>query len=217
MAPLQEASSLPVTSGPVSSFPLSQDFKKQHSSFDDALSDDVNKSLFEEKSQTLTGNKKKRQRSSSSGGLPSKKKKTSSNSIQFDSDDEDSTRSMSKEEEEKLRLDILKLPGDKQDKIIDMIRNREPSVRDSDPDVMEYDLLTLKQSTIRELESYVASCSRPKKRKVYSVFNLSDSKSSSSSSSSSDSSDSEADSSSSDSDSSSSSSSSSDSSDSEAG
>ena len=49
MAPLQEASSLPVTSGSVSSFPLSQDFKKQPSSFHDALSDDdTSWSLFED-------------------------------------------------------------------------------------------------------------------------------------------------------------------------
>ena len=49
MAPSQEASSLPVTSGPVSSFSLSQDFKKQPSSFLDALSDDdTNWSLLED-------------------------------------------------------------------------------------------------------------------------------------------------------------------------
>ena len=56
MAPSQEASApLPVISAPVSSFPLSQDFKKQPSSFLDALSDDdTNWSLFDDCSDSQT-------------------------------------------------------------------------------------------------------------------------------------------------------------------
>lgn len=48
-----------------------------------------------------------------------------------------------------------------------IIQNREPSLRDSNPDEMEIDFETLMPSTLRELESYVAQCLRKKTRKPY--------------------------------------------------
>lgn len=43
-------------------------------------------------------------------------------------------------------------------------------MRDSNPDEIEIDFETLKPSTLRELESYVASCLRKKPRKPYCKF-----------------------------------------------
>lgn len=43
-------------------------------------------------------------------------------------------------------------------------------MRDSNPDEIEIDFETLKPSTLRELENYVASCLRKKPRKPYSMF-----------------------------------------------
>ena len=51
-----------------------------------------------------------------------------------------------------------------------IIQSREPSLRDSNPDEIEIDFETLKPSTLRELESYVASCLRKKPRKLHFKF-----------------------------------------------
>lgn len=51
-----------------------------------------------------------------------------------------------------------------------IIQSREPSLRDSNPDEIEIDFETLKPSTLRELENYVASCLRKKPRKLYCKF-----------------------------------------------
>ncbi|RZF48150.1 hypothetical protein LSTR_LSTR009839 [Laodelphax striatellus] len=85
----------------------------------------------------------------------------------FDSDDEDSSKPMSYDEKRQLSLDINKLPGDKLGRVVHIIQSREPSLRDSNPDEIEIDFETLKPSTLRELESYVASCLRKKPRKPY--------------------------------------------------
>jgi hypothetical protein len=50
---------------------------------------------------------------------------------------------------------------------VHIIQNREPSLRDSNPDEMEIDFETLMPSTLRELEAYVAQCLRKKTRKPY--------------------------------------------------
>lgn len=55
--------------------------------------------------------------------------------------------------------------GDKLGRVVHIIQSREPSLRDSNPDEIEIDFETLKPSTLRELESYVASCLRKKIRK----------------------------------------------------
>ena len=57
--------------------------------------------------------------------------------------------------------------GDKLGRVVNIIQSREPSLRDSNPDEIEIDFETLKPSTLRELESYVASCLRKKPRKQY--------------------------------------------------
>lgn len=56
--------------------------------------------------------------------------------------------------------------GDKLGRVVHIIQNREPSLRDSNPDEIEIDFETLKPSTLRELENYVASCLRKKTRKL---------------------------------------------------
>ena len=55
--------------------------------------------------------------------------------------------------------------GDKLGRVVPIIQSREPSLRDSNPDEIEIDFETLKPSTLRELENYVASCLRKKPRK----------------------------------------------------
>lgn len=60
--------------------------------------------------------------------------------------------------------------GDKLGRVVHIIQSREPSLRDSNPDEIEIDFETLKPSTLRELENYVASCLRKKTRKPYSKF-----------------------------------------------
>ncbi|XP_014220698.1 bromodomain-containing protein 3-like isoform X2 [Trichogramma pretiosum] len=83
----------------------------------------------------------------------------------FDSEDEDNAKPMSYDEKRQLSLDINKLPGDKLGRVVTIIQSREPSLRDSNPDEIEIDFETLKPSTLRELESYVASCLRKKPHK----------------------------------------------------
>ena len=122
------------------------------------------------KSKTSSGNKQKRARSSSS--KPSKKKTSSTGQpgMVFDSEDEDNAKPMSYDEKRQLSLDINKLPGDKLGRVVNIIQSREPSLRDSNPDEIEIDFETLKPSTLRELEAYVASCLRKKPRKAYRKF-----------------------------------------------
>jgi len=64
----------------------------------------------------------------------------------------------------------LEYLGDKLGRVVHIIQSREPSLRDSNPDEIEIDFETLKPSTLRELESYVASCLRKKPRKPYCKF-----------------------------------------------
>lgn len=85
-----------------------------------------------------------------------------------DSEEEDNNaKPMSYDEKRQLSLDINKLPGDKLGRVVHIIQFREPSLRDSNPDEIEIDFETLKPSTLRELETYVASCLRKKPRKPY--------------------------------------------------
>ena len=85
----------------------------------------------------------------------------------FDSDDEDNAKPMTYDEKRQLSLDINKLPGDKLGRVVHIISNREPSLKDSNPDEIEIDFETLKPSTLRELESYVMSCLKKKPRRQY--------------------------------------------------
>ncbi|XP_076233030.1 homeotic protein female sterile isoform X8 [Calliopsis andreniformis] len=111
-----------------------------------------------------TANKRPKANSRSTG---TKKKSASSQPppITFDSEDEDNAKPMSYDEKRQLSLDINKLPGDKLGRVVHIIQSREPSLRDSNPDEIEIDFETLKPSTLRELENYVASCLRKKPHK----------------------------------------------------
>ena len=66
-----------------------------------------------------------------------------------------------------FNFNCLRATGDKLGRVVHIIQSREPSLRDSNPDEIEIDFETLKPSTLRELESYVASCLRKKPRKPY--------------------------------------------------
>lgn len=107
----------------------------------------------------------------------------------------DRCKPMSYEEKRQLSLDINKLPGDKLGRVVHIIQTREPSLKNSNPDEIEIDFETLKPSTLRELEKYVSSCLRKKKKpsveKPLEMTNVTKMKTGSSSSGSSDSSDSE--------------------------
>ncbi|NXG69575.1 BRDT protein, partial [Baryphthengus martii] len=81
------------------------------------------------------------------------------------SDDEDGAKPMNYDEKRQLSLDINKLPGDKLGKVVHIIHSREPSLRNSNPDEIEIDFETLKVSTLRELEKYVATCLKKRPRK----------------------------------------------------
>ena len=72
---------------------------------------------------------------------------------------------MSYDEKRQLSLDINKLPGDKLGKVVQIIQSREPALRDSNPDEIEIDFETLKPSTLRALEQFVAQSLRKKPRK----------------------------------------------------
>lgn len=100
-------------------------------------------------------------------GGPGKKKAAAAGAaaVTYDSEEEeDNARPMSYDEKRQLSLDINKLPGDKLGRVVHIIQSREPSLRDSNPDEIEIDFETLRPSTLRELESYVASCLRKKPR-----------------------------------------------------
>ncbi|KAM9793067.1 bromodomain-containing protein 4-like [Neosynchiropus ocellatus] len=101
---------------------------------------------------------------------------------------------MSYEEKRQLSLDINKLPGDKLGRVVHIIQTREPSLKNSNPDEIEIDFETLKPSTLRELEKYVSSCLKKKKKpseRSLEMTNVTKTKTGSSSSDTSDSSDSE--------------------------
>lgn len=89
----------------------------------------------------------------------------------YESEEEDRCKPMSYEEKRQLSLDINKLPGEKLGRVVHIIQSREPSLKNSNPDEIEIDFETLKPSTLRELERYVTSCLR-KKRKPQGTFQL---------------------------------------------
>uniref|UniRef100_A0A0N5AWY7 Bromo domain-containing protein n=1 Tax=Syphacia muris TaxID=451379 RepID=A0A0N5AWY7_9BILA len=84
----------------------------------------------------------------------------------FDSSDERSAEPMSYDEKRQLSLDINKLPGDKLSSVVKIIEARE-ALRDFNPEEIEIDFETLKPTTLRELEAFVASCLKKKPRKPY--------------------------------------------------
>ena len=127
-------------------------------------------------------------RGASMGGVPSGAQVSQPNqNFDYRSDDEEDTaKPMSYDEKRKLSLDINRLAGDKIGRVgllqtrynyiriyycflynpfyryscqvVQIIQNREPSLRETNPDEIEIDFETLKASTLRELEKYVANC-----------------------------------------------------------
>ncbi|CAF0784933.1 unnamed protein product, partial [Didymodactylos carnosus] len=89
------------------------------------------------------------------------------NPIADNEDEENNAKPMTYDEKRQLSLDINKLPGEKLGRVVQIIQQREPSLRDSNPDEIEIDFETLKPSTLRELESYVNSVLKKKPRKQY--------------------------------------------------
>lgn len=77
-------------------------------------------------------------------------------------EEEELTLPMSYEEKRHLSLDINKLPGDKLGKVVNIIKAREPMLRDTDPEEIEIDFETLKPTTLRALETFVMTCLRKK-------------------------------------------------------
>lgn len=82
----------------------------------------------------------------------------------YESEEEEKCKPMSYEEKRQLSLDINKLPGEKLGRVVHIIQSREPSLKNSNPDEIEIDFETLKPSTLRELERYVTSCLRKKRK-----------------------------------------------------
>ncbi|KYB25061.1 bromodomain-containing protein 3 isoform X3 [Tribolium castaneum] len=133
----------------------------------------ANQSIKPPKSKSVRGPKPavplntpaKRGKNNNKAGGGRKKSTSQASNMGFDSEDEDNAKPMSYDEKRQLSLDINKLPGDKLGRVVHIIQSREPSLRDSNPDEIEIDFETLKPSTLRELESYVASCLRKKPHK----------------------------------------------------
>ncbi|TVK90589.1 Bromodomain testis-specific protein [Bagarius yarrelli] len=76
--------------------------------------------------------------------------------------EEEPAQPMSYEEKRRLSLDINKLPGDKLGKVVNIIKAREPMLRDTDPEEIEIDFEALKPTTLRALETFVMTCLRKK-------------------------------------------------------
>lgn len=64
---------------------------------------------------------------------------------------------MSYDDKRKLSMDINQLPGDKLGRIVQIIQEREPTLRDSNPDEIEIDFEVLHPVTLRELQRFVQS------------------------------------------------------------
>ncbi|XP_058258800.1 bromodomain testis-specific protein isoform X4 [Hemibagrus wyckioides] len=80
----------------------------------------------------------------------------------YESEEEALALPMSYEEKRRLSLDINKLPGDKLGKVVNIIKAREPMLRDTDPEEIEIDFEALKPTTLRALEMFVITCLRKK-------------------------------------------------------
>jgi hypothetical protein len=110
-------------------------------------------------------------------GATSKKNSKPASASNIDSEDDTKTTPMTYDEKRQLSLDINKLPGDKLGRVVQIIQSREAALRDSNPDEIEIDFETLKPSTLRALEKFVASSLRKKPRKKKSTEGAKDSNS----------------------------------------
>ncbi len=73
---------------------------------------------------------------------------------------------MTCDEKKQLSLDINKLPGDKLEKVVQIIQHREHNIRDFIPDEIDVDFEKLKPSTLRALEAFVTQALRKKPNQV---------------------------------------------------
>eukprot|EP00095_Tigriopus_kingsejongensis_P004991 snap_masked-scaffold96_size378025-processed-gene-2.27 protein:Tk04991 transcript:snap_masked-scaffold96_size378025-processed-gene-2.27-mRNA-1 annotation:"bromodomain testis-specific protein" len=85
--------------------------------------------------------------------------------VSTEAEEDANTVPMSYDEKRQLSLDINKLPGDKLGRVVQIIQSREAALRDSNPDEIEIDFETLKPSTLRALEKFVASSLRKKPKR----------------------------------------------------
>ena len=76
---------------------------------------------------------------------------------------------MTYQEKKRLKSDVDKLPGDKLGQLVSIIQSRESSLQESPPDEFEVDFETLKPSTLRALQLFVAECLRKCKKGEYSL------------------------------------------------
>ncbi|XP_013042164.1 bromodomain testis-specific protein isoform X2 [Anser cygnoides] len=118
------------------------------------------KSLNQKKKDLKHKSKKKQ-------SLSTQPKKTTQQVLLAHKSEDDGAKPMNYDEKRQLSLDINKLPGDRLGKVVHIIQSREPSLRNSNPDEIEIDFETLKTSTLRELEKYVATCLRKRPRKQH--------------------------------------------------
>lgn len=68
------------------------------------------------------------------------------------------SKSVAYEEMKQLKLDITKLPSDKLGTLMNIIHTRENGLRDSVSGEIEVDFETLKISTLRAMQRFVAAC-----------------------------------------------------------
>uniref|UniRef100_A0A673GH19 Bromodomain testis-specific protein-like n=1 Tax=Sinocyclocheilus rhinocerous TaxID=307959 RepID=A0A673GH19_9TELE len=99
-----------------------------------------------------------------------KRSNSKSSGRAYDSEEKMNALPMSYEEKRQLSLDINKLPGDKLGKVVNIIKAREPLLRDTDPEEIEIDFETLKPSTLRALECYVVACLQKKLKETDSEY-----------------------------------------------
>ncbi|KAM9239285.1 bromodomain testis-specific protein [Leptosomus discolor] len=114
-----------------------------------------------QKKKNLEGNKESMKNLS----LNIQSKKTMQQVLACKSEDEDGAKPMNYDEKRQLSLDINKLPADRLRKVVHILQSREPALRNCNPHEMEIDFETLKASTLRELQKYVATCLRKRPRK----------------------------------------------------
>ncbi|VDM38335.1 unnamed protein product [Toxocara canis] len=89
-----------------------------------------------------------------------------SSKSRYGSDDDREVVIMTHEDKRRLSLDINRLPQDKLNTVVSIIKSHEVLSK-CDDDEVEFDIETLKPSTLRHLEAFVSCCLKKKPRKPY--------------------------------------------------
>jgi len=100
---------------------------------------------------------------------PKRQKPVSLNDSSDESDGERAdqrSKPMSFEEKKQLSVNINKLPSNKLGKIVAIIQQGEPSLRDQDPNEIEIDFEALKNSTLRDMQQFVNAVLAKKDKKL---------------------------------------------------